>query len=767
MATNIWKELPETGASGDGILDINGAGGPSINIVPGDGISIDTTGNTITITNELATAGTLNSFAGFDGSGNLESVPGFLIDTVSGGMNETLTEHPDAGEGFTANSFNVNFEPLQNSPDEDWTIQNIQVNMDNASSGFSQGTNGGAIQLLNLNIDHLGTGNVGSLNSLIFNSDIGNGTDPITVKGMGLSFGFGNVHENVTLDGQLQGYTYQVNVDASANGTSNFGVFPFNDSSNIGIPVNGYASYNASPSIASITTTNNYTGININPNIAALSGTSGAYGLGFYPTISTTGANSNIVALNSNFNINLLGTNADVQGVTIGGTITTMGSNSVATGFNYFPHITTSHGNISGLSISPVVAGGDASFTGITVNPSGGATLNDATGIRINLSGITSDDVQGIIGLESDSRLQINGTSQLRSAQGFQIGSRIAHEFTVPNGSPVTGTDELGINVAGDFLVQDNVSVGPIGIGFNSVGFIASLGVAATKTVDSLTVFLPASSLPDPGFTTGGNVTDFHIIRTFPPLPQGGTLNITNLYGLKIDSMFGSLANAATNAYGLYIDGGAVKNWLSGKTKLGDITYSVPTASLHLPGSSTVAESAPLKIDSGTLMTAPENGAVESDGTDLYWTDDTGTRQKLNGAGSLPVGTPIWTKYTFTFTDFSAASTEKDLHLFNLATGQIISNLIIKTSAAFTGGTITSYQFNVGITNPLYNDYINLYEGTTAPAPLNFQENQAPSPSINFDVPIDVRIEANTVGDNLDQATTGSVDVWIQTQQLP
>lgn len=57
---------------------------------------------------------------------------------------------------------------------------------------------------------------------------------------------------------------------------------------------------------------------------------------------------------------------------------------------------------------------------------------------------------------------------------------------------------------------------------------------------------------------------------------------------------------------------------------------TAPTAKLHIPGSTTAAGTAPLKLNSGTLMTTPENGAIETDGTDLWWTDDTGTRRKLN-----------------------------------------------------------------------------------------------------------------------------------------
>ena len=54
-----------------------------------------------------------------------------------------------------------------------------------------------------------------------------------------------------------------------------------------------------------------------------------------------------------------------------------------------------------------------------------------------------------------------------------------------------------------------------------------------------------------------------------------------------------------------------------------------PTARLHLPASTTSASSAPLKFETGTLMTTPEVGAVEFDGTKLYVTITGGTRKEI------------------------------------------------------------------------------------------------------------------------------------------
>jgi hypothetical protein len=56
---------------------------------------------------------------------------------------------------------------------------------------------------------------------------------------------------------------------------------------------------------------------------------------------------------------------------------------------------------------------------------------------------------------------------------------------------------------------------------------------------------------------------------------------------------------------------------------------TAPTAALHLPASTTAAGTAPLKLTSGSIMTTPENMAIETDGTDIYFTNNAGTRKKF------------------------------------------------------------------------------------------------------------------------------------------
>lgn len=70
------------------------------------------------------------------------------------------------------------------------------------------------------------------------------------------------------------------------------------------------------------------------------------------------------------------------------------------------------------------------------------------------------------------------------------------------------------------------------------------------------------------------------------------------------------------------------------------------TARLHLMAGAAAVSSAPLKFTAGINLTTPEIGAMEYDGTDLFFTNGVGTREQIymGNYGSLPsssAGTPI------------------------------------------------------------------------------------------------------------------------------
>ena len=133
----------------------------------------------------------------------------------------------------------------------------------------------------------------------------------------------------------------------------------------------------------------------------------------------------------------------------------------------------------------------------------------------------------------------------------------------------------------------------------------------------------------------GGVVTSAYGVHSQVRNLSTGTM--TNAYGYFSDIIrtSGTVANAYSfyaqtptgtigNYYGFYAVSG--RNYFGGSLGIG---ITDPTASLHLKAGSTAASSAPIKLTSGPLLTNEETGAIEFDGTNLYFTDSTNARKTV------------------------------------------------------------------------------------------------------------------------------------------
>lgn len=133
---------------------------------------------------------------------------------------------------------------------------------------------------------------------------------------------------------------------------------------------------------------------------------------------------------------------------------------------------------------------------------------------------------------------------------------------------------------------------------------------------------------------------------------SGSILNGYDVYASEINTVQGTTQNPpvtnhyaffaepfvyATNNYGVYINGSQT-NYLGGKLGIGQ---TAPTSSLHIKAGSATAGTSPIKLTAGPVLTTPETGAIEYDGTHYYGTIGS-TRFQLDqqsGGGGTPGGT--------------------------------------------------------------------------------------------------------------------------------
>lgn len=126
-------------------------------------------------------------------------------------------------------------------------------------------------------------------------------------------------------------------------------------------------------------------------------------------------------------------------------------------------------------------------------------------------------------------------------------------------------------------------------------------------------------------------------------------------------------------------------------------------------------------------------------------------------------------KLTFSYADFSDASTTKSLSLLAIPAGSLIEYIIVHTTLEFSGGSNTTVSVSVGsdLLNPT--DLISSYDVSTANpvSPVNSATYPTAGilPGLNFDAHT-TSITLNTDVSN-DTLTQGTLDVYIKYSVLP
>jgi hypothetical protein len=128
-------------------------------------------------------------------------------------------------------------------------------------------------------------------------------------------------------------------------------------------------------------------------------------------------------------------------------------------------------------------------------------------------------------------------------------------------------------------------------------------------------------------------------------------------------------------------------------------------------------------------------------------------------AAQIPSVVPQWVKTTLTFSSFSFAGSTNDVQAYLLPAGGVIHAVKIKQSASFTGGTISAYTVSVGISGN-FTKYASAFDVFQSPSNTTFQLSNSFG-SENHGVTTSIRAQAISTGDTLNNATTGSVDIWL------
>lgn len=141
--------------------------------------------------------------------------------------------------------------------------------------------------------------------------------------------------------------------------------------------------------------------------------------------------------------------------------------------------------------------------------------------------------------------------------------------------------------------------------------------------------------------------------------------------------------------------------------------------------------------------------------------DDSGN---MSVPGTLTVGgvafAPISTaKATITYQDLSAEDTTNDIEALEVSANELILGIIVKHSESFQGGSISAYTLDLGISGELnrYVQSLDVFQAAADGVYVSVNMLEVPS----FAGTTSIRLQATSTGDNLDQATQGSVDIWV------
>lgn len=543
-----------------------------------------------------------------DSSGVVKSLESYNI-TDNDELNISAAFNIDTSGNKNAEIRTFNANATEDSPNNNFQANYTQINIDTDNTGFELGTSGTGIYVNDINVVHQGTSDIGGINLRSANFNIGNGTDPIDVNGIGYSFGFGQINANVNLSGPLQGYGFQPNINALASISPSTYLTGFYDNANIACATPGYTSANFSPIIESINNNNNYNGLSIFPTIDTFTGNAGFIGVSIGGNLGTFNTNGYFQGVNINPNITsaryAAGLNVIMNNVTpyagvqsslteqdLTFTFTQPGDNN-----NYSMEYTSGATagsevvTILGNTVTVQIEDGVSTATQIKAALDGNAGFNAA--VDTTISG-TAGNAQTVFGPTNFAggvnpgnvkAAYLNGDVEITGALTFggalsvgklnAFGSQtlsdgggnpqsihmLITQPTIGDNLTVANADILGVNTAMLLTIGDNTDITSAFIGLSALGLPAVISMGSGATLDRASGATFALSLDA---SAGGGVIDTLDLCRSLAIPNGST-TVNKLVGYKMDLPFGDPGNTS---WGFYESPG-INNYFAGNLLIG------------------------------------------------------------------------------------------------------------------------------------------------------------------------------------------------------
>jgi len=199
-------------------------------------------------------------------------------------------------------------------------------------------------------------------------------------------------------------------------------------------------------------------------------------------------------------------------------------------------------------------------------------------GIRINMGNYDAS-VERRSSIEAQNGT-INFFNQLntQSNLGFDQANLIINGLKVNSGAAISGTEFFSNNFSTIFLMEDDFTLGPIGLGACGLLGGGQIGVLAGKTVSKIQGVLTGFSVLEE--SNGGIVQELNMFSSFGVLSVGGsgTLQVDNLRTFYMAPG----TTMATNKWGAYVEDTGAENYFSKSITVGSGSNQVSNSSVAI-----------------------------------------------------------------------------------------------------------------------------------------------------------------------------------------